>query len=65
MATAMRAIGLGNRVEELEVAMNRAAEQASGEAASVFLDSIRQMTFSDAKSILDGGAIADRLARRA
>ena len=34
--------------------MNRAAESAAPEAKSLFWDSIKQMTFSDAKKILDG-----------
>jgi len=58
MASGLRAVGLGARVDELEVAMNRAAEEASGEATEVFWQGIRQMTFSDARSILGGGETA-------
>jgi len=58
MATGLRALGLGKNVDELEVAMNRAAEEASGEATEVFWQGIRQMSFSDARAILSGGDTA-------
>jgi len=58
MVRTLRAIGFGRKIDELDVAMNRAAEKAAGEATDVFLDSIRQMTFSDARSILNGGDTA-------
>jgi hypothetical protein len=58
MATGLRAVGFGAPVDELEVAMNRAAERAAGEAADVFWQGIRQMTFSDAVGILNGGDTA-------
>jgi hypothetical protein len=54
MATGLRAVGFGRQVDELEVAMNRAAEQASTEATAVFWQAIRQMSFADARSILAG-----------
>jgi hypothetical protein len=52
MAKGLRAVGLGGRVDELEVAMNRAAEEASAEAVDVFWQGIRQMSFADARAIL-------------
>ncbi|MBW2542574.1 MAG: DUF4197 domain-containing protein [Deltaproteobacteria bacterium] len=58
MASGLRVVGFGAQVDELEVAMNRAAEQAAGEAAEVFWQGIRQMTFSDAVGILNGGDTA-------
>ncbi len=58
MAKALRTVGLGARVDELEVAMNRAAERAAGEAADVFLAGIRDMSFTDAYGILNGGETA-------
>jgi len=58
MASGLRVVGFGAQVDELEVAMNRAAEQAAGEATEVFWQGIRQMTFSDAVGILDGGDTA-------
>lgn len=50
----LRSAGLGGYVDELEVGMNRAAEQAAGEAVDVFWDAITQMTVADAFAILDG-----------
>lgn len=58
MAKGLRMVGYGPQVDELYVGMNRAAEKAAGEAADVFLLGIRQMTFSDAMGILNGGDTA-------
>ena len=54
IAGRLRRAGLGGKVDELEVAMNRAAEQAAGEAVAVFGDAIRGMTIADAWGILEG-----------
>lgn len=51
----LRALGQGRRVDEFVEAMNHAAEKAVPVATDVFLDSIRQMTFTDAKNILFSG----------
>jgi hypothetical protein len=58
MARGLRAIGMGSKVDEFEVSMNRAAEQAAGQATEVFVAGVQQMTFSDAQSILAGGGTA-------
>jgi hypothetical protein len=58
MGNGLRAIGMGAQVDELEVSMNRAAEQAAAEAAPVFVDAIRRMSFADAARILGGGDTA-------
>jgi hypothetical protein len=58
MTRALRTVGMGSQVDELEVAMNRAAEQAAGEAASVFWSGIQQMSIQDAFGILEGGDTA-------
>jgi len=50
----LRTVGYGPKVDAFALSMNRAAERAAPEAKSLFLDSIRQMTFSDAKKILQG-----------
>lgn len=50
----LRAVGYGPQVDTFELSMNRAAEQAAPEAKSLFLDAIKQMTFSDARKILQG-----------
>lgn len=57
-ATALRGIGMGAQVDELEVAMNHAAEQAAHEATPVFVDAIGKMSFQDASGILSGGDTA-------
>lgn len=51
----LRALGQGQRVDEFVEAMNHAAEKAVPVATDVFLDSIRQMSFNDARNILFGG----------
>jgi hypothetical protein len=58
MATALRAVGMGGKVDELEVAMNRAAESAAGQATPVFVDAIQRMSFQDAGAILRGNDTA-------
>lgn len=47
--------GYADRVNAFELAMNRAAEKAVPVALDVFVDSIKQMTFTDAKNILFSG----------
>ncbi len=54
MASLLRGIGFDDQVDDLEIAMNRAAERASGEARDVFWDSIRSMSIADAFGILRG-----------
>jgi len=58
MAKGLRAIGMRGQMDELELAMNRAAEKAAGEATPIFVDSISQMTFQDAAAIVTGGDTA-------
>lgn len=55
---ALRAIGMGSQVDELELGMNRAAERASKEAKPVFVDAIKGMTLQDAVGIVRGGETA-------
>ncbi len=54
VASTLRNVGLGSKVDELELAMNRSAERASGEARGVFWDAIRGMSISEAFEILRG-----------
>ncbi len=56
--SAMRAVGLGEEVDELEIGMNRAAELAAGEAREVFWNAIKGMTITDAFAILNGTSTA-------
>ena len=50
----LRAAGYGSKLDEFELSMNRAAEKAAPEAKGLFMDAIKQMTFTDAKKILNG-----------
>lgn len=54
----MRMLGMGAKVDELEVGMNRAAEQATPQAKQIFLAALRKMTFDDARHILTGNDTA-------
>jgi hypothetical protein len=54
-ADLMRNFGMRKQVEELETAMNRAAEAAVPEAKKLLVESIRKMSVDDAKGILTGG----------
>jgi hypothetical protein len=58
MERGLRAIGLGSRVDEFVVSMNRAAENAAPQARQIFVDAITGMTFDDARTILSGGDTA-------
>jgi hypothetical protein len=51
---ALRALGQGRTVEEFHLSLNRAAEVAVPEAATIFAGAIRGMTLADARQILDG-----------
>ncbi len=46
--------GFGGLVDDFELSMNRAAEQAAPEATGIFLEAIKRMTFDDARKILNG-----------
>lgn len=50
----LRTVGLSSQVDAFEMSMNRAAEKAAPEARMLFLNAISQMTFADAKKILNG-----------
>ncbi len=51
----MNAIGMRKQAEELQMAMNRAAENAVGEAKPIFVNAIKSMSVQDAKGIISGG----------
>lgn len=73
-ARLLRVAGFGAQVDELETAMNRAAERAAAGATPLFVDAVRGLTFADARRIIGGGGTAatdyfrertgDRLAAR-
>jgi hypothetical protein len=48
----LRSLGQGRKVDEFVEAMNHAAEEAVPVAADIFFDSVKQMSFSDARDIL-------------
>lgn len=58
VGSGLRMLGMGSKVDELEVGMNRAAEQATPQAKQIFLASLRKMTFDDARHILTGNDTA-------
>ncbi len=55
MKTTLVKIGIEPQVNEFELTMNRAAENASKEAAAIFLSAIKGMSVSDGFAILKGG----------
>lgn len=54
----LRAVGQGRMVDEFVLSMNRAAEKAAPQARKIFVDALKQMTFTDARKILTGGDTA-------
>jgi hypothetical protein len=50
----LRTVGYGSKVDAFELSMNRAAEQAAPAAKALFIDTIKQMSFADARKILNG-----------
>lgn len=50
----LRDIGLGKLADEGLKVLNRAAEDAVGEATPIFVDAVKGITFADAKNILLG-----------
>jgi Protein of unknown function (DUF4197)/Peptidase family M48/DnaJ-like protein C11, C-terminal len=58
VAKGMRMLGMSAQLDDLELSMNRAAEQAAPAAKQVFINSIRKMSFADVRQILFGGNTA-------
>jgi Protein of unknown function (DUF4197) len=50
----LRTVGLGPKVDEFILSMNRSAEAAAPQARKIFGDAILAMTFEDARKILSG-----------
>lgn len=55
---ALRLVGYGPQLDEFVVSMNRGAEHATALAKPIFLDAIKDMSFEDAKGILEGSDTA-------
>lgn len=53
--SALKLMGKGREVDELERAVNRAAEQAVPESKQLLTNAVKSMTVEDAKQILRGG----------
>ncbi len=51
----LRDVGLGNLADEGLKVLNRAAEDAVGEATPIFVNAVKGITFEDARNILLGG----------
>lgn len=54
-STVLKRLGLGNQLTQLETGMNNAAEAAMPQAKQIMINSIQQMSFTDAKNIVTGG----------
>ncbi len=54
----MRRLGQGDRVDELETAMNRAAERAVPMARQLLVDTVRSISVEDALRLVRGGDTA-------
>jgi hypothetical protein len=53
-AKTMKMMGMGAQVTQLETSMNQAAEAAVPQAQALLVESVKQMSVQDAKSILAG-----------
>ena len=51
----MRMLGMGGQADDLQTAMNRAAEAAVPESKVLLQQALKQMSLDDAKKILTGG----------
>lgn len=54
VSSALDRFGLGGLTDDLELRLNRAAEQAAPEARDLFVEAISDMTLDDARRIYDG-----------
>jgi hypothetical protein len=51
-------LGFDGKIQEFEQSLNRAAEEASKQAAPIFVDAVKSMTIADGLGILKGGDTA-------
>lgn len=54
IAGPLRAVGASGMLDDLQLRMNRAAEQAAPKALDIFTDAASKMTIDDARTILNG-----------
>lgn len=52
--SALKTVGMSSMMDDLEIQLNRAAEQAAGKAKPLFMDAISTMTIEDAMQIYRG-----------
>lgn len=57
-STMLRSAGFGNQMDSFQLAMNRAAEQATAEAGPIVRETINNMSVADAYDILQGSDTA-------
>jgi hypothetical protein len=50
----LKAVGASGMLDDLQLKMNRAAEQAAPKALNIFIDAASKMTIDDARAILNG-----------
>lgn len=55
IASTLRRFGLGSQIDRVETLMNEGAEQAAAAAKPVFVDAIKNMSVTDALTIIRGG----------
>ena len=54
-AGALKMLGMGDQISQLETSMNKAAESAVTQAQPILVNAVKNMSVSDAKGILTGG----------
>jgi enolase len=58
VADTLAQVGMQKQVDDFVLSMNRAAEKAAPQAASIFGEAIKNMSFEDANKIFSGGDTA-------
>lgn len=58
VADTLKKVGFQKEVDDFILSMNRAAEKAAPKASAIFIGSVKEMTFEDAKKIFHGGDTA-------
>ena len=58
VADVLKKVGFQSQVDDFLLSMNRAAEKAAPKAASFFVDALKEMSFIDARNILNGEDMA-------
>ena len=54
-AGALKMLGMGDQITQLEDSMNKAAESAVTQAQPILVNAVKNMSVTDAKGILSGG----------